>query len=492
MLKARISELMQASGVKFGTSGARGLVSAMTDRVCYAYAAAFLDHLKQAGALATPSRVALGGDLRASTERILTAVARAVLDRGHEVVHAGRIPTPALALYGIAQKIPGIMVTGSHIPEERNGLKFYTPAGEILKGDEAAITALAPELPDCFTSDGAFTPDARPALPPVAPEAARLYVARYLETFAEGALAGARVGLYGHSAVGRDLLYEVLNGLGARVERLGYSERFIAVDTEAVRPEDERAAEEWASERAFDAIVTTDGDGDRPLIADEHGRWLRGDVAGLLAAEFLGAGTVVAPISCNTALELSGWFERVERTKIGSPYVIEAMQRAAATGAKLVVGYEANGGFLTASALPLPRGTLSPLPTRDAFVVIVAVLAAARARGVAISRLPDRLPGRFTASSRLADFPSTLSSEKLQKLERGGVPALAEFFGRTWDPIADVDTTDGVRARFDNGEIVHLRGSGNAPELRCYAEAASEVRAHELTELALALCERWR
>jgi phosphomannomutase len=33
------------------------------------------------------------------------------------------------------------------------------------------------------------------------------------------------------------------------------------------------------------------------------------------------------------------------------------------------------------------------------------------------------------------------------------------------------DQTDGLRLCFENGEIVHFRASGNAPELRCYAEA---------------------
>ena len=37
-----IDELMSRSGVRFGTSGARGLVAEMTDEVCYAYTAAFL------------------------------------------------------------------------------------------------------------------------------------------------------------------------------------------------------------------------------------------------------------------------------------------------------------------------------------------------------------------------------------------------------------------------------------------------------------------
>ena len=34
-----------------------------------------------------------------------------------------------------------IMVTGSHIPADRNGLKFYRRDGEIDKADEAKLKA---------------------------------------------------------------------------------------------------------------------------------------------------------------------------------------------------------------------------------------------------------------------------------------------------------------------------------------------------------------
>ena len=44
-----IADLMTQSGVAFGTSGARGLVIAMTDRVCFAYTCAFLQHLADIG-----------------------------------------------------------------------------------------------------------------------------------------------------------------------------------------------------------------------------------------------------------------------------------------------------------------------------------------------------------------------------------------------------------------------------------------------------------
>jgi phosphomannomutase len=48
-----------------------------------------------------------------------------------------------------------------------------------------------------------------------------------------------------------------------------------------------------------------------------------------------------------------------------------------------------------------------------------------------------------------------------------------------------VDETDGLRVTLASGEIVHLRPSGNAPELRCYAEADTAARARELAAWAL-------
>ena len=89
-------------------------------------------------------------------------------------------------------------------------------------------------------------------------------------------------------------------------------------------------AREWAKSGQFDALVSADGDSDRPLVSDENGNWLRGDVAGILCAKFLGADSVSTPVSCNTAVEKCGWFPEVRRTRIGSPYVIVSLQAATA------------------------------------------------------------------------------------------------------------------------------------------------------------------
>ncbi|MCP4313993.1 MAG: phosphomannomutase, partial [Bacteroidetes bacterium] len=145
--RVSIHRLMSESGVGFGTSGARGLVEAMTDQICYTYTVAFLQHLETAGQLTESHFVALGGDLRPSTPRIMQAVAKAVTGLGLTAQNCGLLPSPALALHGIQEGIASIMVTGSHIPDDRNGIKFNTPLGEILKRDEVSIRQQQVDIP---------------------------------------------------------------------------------------------------------------------------------------------------------------------------------------------------------------------------------------------------------------------------------------------------------------------------------------------------------
>jgi phosphomannomutase len=491
----RISQLMESSGVKFGTSGARGLAADMTDHVCYAYSLAFIQYLESIGAIAAGAKVAIAGDYRSSSPRIMAATAMAVSDAGYQPVNCGFIPTPALALYAMGLGIAGIMVTGSHIPDDRNGIKFYKPEGEVLKSDEQALSASEVKIAtNRFDSSG--NADQAYQLPAVEQAAYRLFVQRYLDFFPANCLNGKRIAVYQHSTVARDIMAEIIAGLGAQVTCLGYSEIFIPVDTEAIRPEDVELAHQWAAESNFDCIVSADGDGDRPLISDEKGNWLRGDVAGILCARYLGASCVATPVSCNSAVEKSGWFERVDRTRIGSPYVIAAMDQAIAEGAWNVVGYEANGGFLTATDIVVDGRVLSALPTRDAMIVPLTIILLAAQANVSISGLLAGLPQRFTSSGRLKAFPTELSQSRLSALNTGDIAsdiAAAEILlGAEFGTVAAMDATDGIRITFASEEVVHLRPSGNAPELRCYNEAATEARAIEMNRICMAMLESWR
>jgi len=489
-MKISIQELMARSGVAFGTSGARGLATAMTDQVCYAYTKGFLLYLEGIGELKRAGeRVAVGGDFRPSTDRVMAAVCRAADDLGYRAVNCGKVPSPAVALFGLENKIPALMVTGSHIPDDRNGIKFNKVAGEVLKEDEKGMSSQVVELDDAlFGADGSFAK----ALPPseVSPVAGENYVMRYLNYFSHDALKGLRVGVYQHSAVGRDVLVKILSNLGAEVTVLGRSEKFIPVDTEAIRPEDVQLAHEWAATGKFDALVSADGDSDRPLVSDENGNWLRGDVAGILCAKYWEADSISTPVSCNTAVEKCGWFKEIRRTRIGSPFVVSSMIQASAAGAKRVVGYEANGGFLLNSDIKSGGRKLRALPTRDAVIVMLGILLLAKSQKKKVSELAAGLPARFTASDRLKNFATEKSRAILAGFNSGSAvadqAAIEKMFGSICGPVAGLNRTDGLRIVFVNEEVIHLRPSGNAPEFRCYAEATTDARARDITAKALA------
>lgn len=489
-MKISIRELMVRSGVTFGTSGARGLATAMTDAVCYAYTKGFLQYLESIGELRQRGEsVAVGGDFRPSTDRVMEAVSRAAMDMGYRAVNCGKVPSPAVALYGFYYQFPSIMVTGSHIPDDRNGIKFNKCTGEVLKADEQGMSGQEVELDDdMFDEMGNFT-DKESGTETVTLEAGQNYIARYLDFFAHDSLQGLRIGVYQHSAVGRDVLAEILSGLGAEVTPLGRSEKFIPVDTEAIRPEDVHLAAQWSAHHRFDAIVSADGDSDRPLVSDENGNWLRGDVAGILCAKFLGADSISTPVSCNTAVEKCGWFKEIRRTRIGSPFVVASMLEASNNGSACVVGYEANGGFLLNSDIERNGKHLRALPTRDAVIVILGILQLAKNQGQTISQLAASLPPRFTASDRLKEFATSRSQAFIAQFDSGtesaDQDAIEAMFGDICGSVKQLNRTDGLRITFTNEEVIHLRPSGNAPEFRCYAEAESDERAREIIASAL-------
>ena len=472
-MSVTMQEVMKQSGVAFGTSGARGLVTAMTDRVCYVYARSFIKYCETS--YKCDHTIAIAGDLRPSTERILKALVKAGEDSSWKVIYCGRIPSPAK--------------------------------------DEQGIVSQAVDFDESIFDAKGMLKNA-PALPAVETEAEENYVKRYPEFFGTKALSGLTIGVYQHSAVGRDIVVKVLESLGATVKPFARSETFIPVDTEAIRKEDEELARDFAHKDFVDAIFSTDGDSDRPLLADDVGMWLRGDVLGILAAQALGIKRIATPVSCNTSLEKCGSFEKICRTRIGSPYVIAGMESLvdANDASVSVAGYEANGGFLLQTNLTRAfedgTRTLPALPTRDALLPMIAVMVMVREQKMCVVDLLKKLPKRFTVSDRLKEFPTEVSKAKLAEIREkklgaklfGSLTAKPSKFKPKDGPdpkpfhgeVVSIDETDGYRMEFDSGDIVHLRPSGNAPEFRCYVETEGKDRSAELLAGCMKIMEGWR
>lgn len=457
------------SSLKFGTSGLRGLAVELEGQAARRYTAAFLRHVQSLGQLGG-GKVFLGRDFRSSSSAIAADCAAAIGQFGLEAVDCGTIPTPALAYHAMAAGCGAIMVTGSHIPVDRNGLKFYLPSGEISKADEAGIL-------------GALTDEAIPDSEDATGDEAAAAVDRYVERFATllpaGALSGLRVGVFEHSTVARDMLAQILQHAGAETVGLGRIDTFVAVDTEAFGDAVFAPLKGWIAGEKLDAIVSADGDGDRPLLMDGNGAFVRGDVLGLLAARYLGARTVVTPVTSNSAIERTGYFANVIRTKVGSPFVVAAMEQSRDG----VVGFEANGGTFVGDGIVVNGRPLAPLPTRDAVLPLLCALGLAAGQGKRIDEVVAALPLQYAIADRLQDVPGERSGAFLKRLQ--GDQAFAEtFFAQ--HGIGGLSTIDGLQFRTRSGDMVHFRASGNAPELRCYIEGSSPEVAQALLDWAMA------
>lgn len=538
--------------LKFGTSGRRGLVLDLTQLEIYTNVLAEIHYLQSLplaeGGIKAGDDFYFAHDLRPSSTAyvennsrggLCQAVEQALKVGGMHPINLGDIPTPALTYWALKKGKGSIMVTGSHIPFDRNGYKLNTSKGELLKKDERPINDAVevtreellaqPYAQSLFNSQGMLR-NAPSSLPPAASDGRIAYIQRYIDFFEGETLQGMKILVYQHSAVGRDVVVEILQKLDAEVTAAGRSDTFVPIDTEAIDQAQLDTIQNLCRETGgtFDAIVSTDGDSDRPLLVAPEGSKLRffgGDLLGMIVGEFLGADAVVVPISTNDAIDRGPLAQVLEpKTKIGSPYVIAGMQRAALKERHRVCGWEANGGFLTGSDIGRNGKVLTALPTRDAVLPLLCVLFAARNRQVTVPELFATLPHRFSRAALIRNFPRSTSLKIIQRFSPPEAAMQEVSFHEdhivTYDPdhaviepqevhsekldqirselqtvfsaesgfapISRLNYTDGVRIIFANGDVGHFRPSGNADELRIYAVADSQERADQIAAQGIA------
>jgi len=491
-------------------------------------------------------------DLRPSSSRLTQATIRAIQNCGYQAEYLGTLPTPALTCYALKQGVASFMVTGSHIPLDRNGQKANRCDGEVMKSDEQGIVSEVNKVRDIilngaadqslFNQHGMFKADQTCSLPEASNAAEQHYLQRYTSVFPADALAGLRIVFFEYSAVGRDLLPIILRNAGAEVICMGRSDEFFPIDTEALADQhldelSQLVLEARAKYGKIDALISTDGDSDRPLViaveetADSsiHVRFISGDLLGLLVTDYLGVDSISVPISSNPAIQEYFVSKEipVRSTKIGSPYVIEAMQQSNTEGNKRIVAWEANGGYLTGSDLAINTGVIEALPTRDAMLPILSVVHASVQKQQSLTELVDALPVWYGKADLLDAFPRQTSLAIIEQLTpvHDSAICVVQFESEqvimrdadhqviTQYPVDSVEASsmvkakcileavftrqlgfgsltqinclDGLRCYFDNDEIAHIRPSGNAPQLRIYAYARTQNRANDIVFLGI-------
>ena len=471
MAKRLIAEMMTRCGVAFDSSGARGPVTRMTDEVCYAYVAAFV-----ASVAGDCAEIVLGYDARASSPRIAAACAAAILDAGRTVVHAGVVPASAVALAAWRRGAAGVMVTGGDAPSDRNGLRFFGPAGEPTRQDARRVAATEVDVP------AAVLPA---SLGPVDASVAAAVVARLVDAVGATGLQGLAIGVCGDPGTDADLLAESIAALGARIVRI---ERLPSAGARWGRPdcaELDRLARDACARFELDAVVALDGDGTRPMLADETGAWRSGAEIAAISARAIDARALVVPVTAGGVFELCGGFETVARTRPGTRALLEALTTAGPDAGSVRLACDSDGAWLVL-AEHAPGGRPGPsLPTREALLPIASLLHAVRAARMPVSALCAALPRRFTARNTLTGFSGQRGLDLLHRLAadpESAAATLAPASGR----IAAADTTDGLRVRFENGDVVHLQSIDDPSGLSCATESSRQDTSERLCGECLA------
>jgi phosphoglucosamine mutase len=259
----------------------------------------------------------------------------------------------------------GVMISASHNPYEDNGIKLFGPDGYKLSDEiESEIEARLDET-DSRAHAAALGRARR------LDDAPGRYIESAKSSFPKGLrLDGVKIVIdCAHGGAYR-VAPMVLWELGAEIYPIGVKPDGINInlDCGATRPE---AMREEVVRRGADIGLALDGDADRLIVADEHGRLLDGDqIMALIALEWRAAGRLakaglVATVMSNLGFErcLGGHGIPLTRTAVGDRYVVEAMRRIGAN-----LGGEQSGHIIMADHATTGDGLMAALQVLAALV----------------------------------------------------------------------------------------------------------------------------
>ncbi|MEL7214032.1 MAG: phosphoglucosamine mutase [Pseudomonadota bacterium] len=314
----------------FGTDGVRGTANTypMTAEMALKLGAAAGRYFRRDGH--NGHRVVIGKDTRLSCYMLENALTAGLTSTGMNVLLLGPVPTPAVGYLTRSMRADlGIMISASHNPHHDNGIKFFGPDGFKLSDEaEMEIEALV-------------AAEIEPAQPQNIGRAKRIddgrgrYVEYAKTTFPrEQRLSGLKVVVDCANGAAYKAAPEVLWELGADVIPVGTAPNGYNIN-EGCGSTNTKTAAEMVVAHGADVGICLDGDADRVMILDETGTVADGDqLMALMARRWSDLGqlrddTLVATVMSNLGLEryLQTHGLRLERTKVGDRYVVEAMRK---------------------------------------------------------------------------------------------------------------------------------------------------------------------
>ncbi len=438
----------------FGTDGVRGVANTypMTTEIAMQIGRAIAYLVKD---MKHDHRIVIGKDTRLSGYMIENALASGICSMGVNVLLVGPLPTPGIAFITTGMRADaGVVISASHNPFQDNGIKIFCREGFKLPDEEEA------RIEDLIFSTK------MDALRPVADEVGKAFrlddaKGRYIvflkNTYPKRfTLDGIHIVLDCAHGATYAVAPHVVEELGAKVTTFGVSPDGKNINQEcgALYPQ---VMADMVKKSGADLGIALDGDGDRVIIADEHGEIVDGDkIMAICAAEMLERGklsqnTLVATVMSNMGLEvamqrLGG---RLVRTQVGDRYVVEEMRRN---------DYNF-GGEQSGHLIFLKHNT-----TGDGILAALQLLVAMKKREKPISEL----------SKIMERFPQVLKNVTTRK--KVALDQISGFAAK----VAAMEKELGNKGR------ILVRPSGTEPVIRVMVEGENE---DQIENIANELCE---
>jgi len=429
--RSDIPRLFGTDGVR-GTAGQYPLDPATVRRI----GAALVRALPSAG---RSLKILVGRDTRQSGSWIEAELAHGAAGESAVVTSAGVVPTPAVAYLTRREGFDaGVVISASHNPFEDNGIKVFSGTGEkFTERTEREVEAIV--------ADDSWAPTAGGAVPLQPVDLAGHYRDHLVAVLPSAAgLQDVKIAIDCANGATTPIAPALFAGLGFHTVLLGNQPDGVNINLACGSTHPEALARA-VTESGCHLGVAFDGDGDRAIFVDEHGRVVNGDAVLLMCARQmqrerrLKNNAVVATVMSNIGLELA--LRRLDinlvRCAVGDKYVMEEM-----LARDLSLGGEQSGHIIFSDYLF----------TGDGLCTALNVLRTMAATGRSLSDL----------ASDLVTYPQVLLNVRVrEKVDLSRVAPVASAIAAVESRVSG------------NGRLL-IRYSGTEPLLRVMLEGTRE------------------
>ena len=441
----------------FGTDGIRGTANSwpVTPEMAMRLGMAAATYFRKSD----PHRhlVVIGKDTRLSGYMLEPALTTGFTAMGMDVRLFGPLPTPGVAMLTRSLRADlGVMISASHNSYQDNGIKLFGPDGYKLSDEaELAIEALMGRSLD---DNLAASPDLGRA--ERVDDAQSRYIEIVKSTFPRKLrLTGLRVVIDCANGAAYKVAPKALYELGAEVFPIGNEPNGFNINRE-VGSTDTRAMVDAVHKYRADIGIALDGDADRVVMCDEHGKIIDGDqLLGMIATSWKSQGrlsrkAVVATVMSNLGLEnhLKSLGVALERTQVGDRYVVSRMMEKG-----INVGGEQSGHIVLSDFSTTGDGLLAALQ-------VLAVMVETGKKLSEVAHVFDPAPQKLV--NRKYQGADPLSKKSVQ------------------DAIAAAEKALGTKGR------LLVRKSGTEPLIRVMAQAETDDLVREAVDGVLAALDR--